>query len=201
MKGSTLNTQLINGTQLCCLLVILLFTILSLNVSADSVSVNSASANAVEQRSLSEVRDISKEIQALKQEVIALNKDLKLMEEALLFPSSTKFSVFVSVSSGRFFSLESVKLKIDGELVSTHIYTDKQRQALIRGGIQKLYVTNLNTGKHKATAFFTGIGPNGRDYKRAIDVDFEKTEGSGHMELIVSDDGAIQEPIFRVKQW
>jgi hypothetical protein len=158
-------------------------------------------ANNIEESSLSEVKKISKEIQGLKQEVIALNKDLKLMEETLLFPSSTKFSVFVSVSSGRFFSLEGIKLKIDGELVSSHIYSDKQRQALIRGGIQKLYVTNLNTGKHKATVFFTGVGPNGRDYKRAIDLDFEKTPGSGNMELVVSDDGSIQEPVFNIKQW
>ncbi|MGH1487059.1 MAG: AraC family transcriptional regulator [Cellvibrionaceae bacterium] len=191
MKGSTLNSRLINIIQLGCVVVMLLSVVLSASVSA----------NNVEENSLSEVRKISKEIQELKQEVIVLNKDLKLMEETLLFPSSTKFSVFVSVSSGRFFSLEGVKLKIDGELVSTHVYSDKQRQALIRGGIQKLHVTNLNTGKHKATIFFTGVGPNGRDYKRAIDLDFEKTEGSGHMELIVSDDGSIQEPVFRIKQW
>ena len=165
------------------------------------ISSHFAMANNIEDSSLLEVRKISKDIQALKQEVIVLNKDLKLMEETLLFPSSTKFSVFVSVSSGKFFTLESVKLKLDGVLVSTHVYSDKQRQALIRGGIQKLHVTNLNSGKHKATVFFTGVGPNGRDYKRAIDLDFEKGEGSGYMELVISDDGSIQEPVFQIKQW
>lgn len=123
------------------------------------------------------------------------------MEETLLFPSSTRFSVFVSVSSGRFFTLESVKLKLDGKLVSSHVYSDRQREALGRGGVQKLLVTNLNEGKHRATAFFTGVGPNGRDYKRAIDLDFEKGEGSGYMELVVTDNGSIQEPVFRIKQW
>lgn len=179
-KNSTLLTQLS--------IFILIFSHFSL-------------ATTVEESSLLEVRKISKDIQVLKQEVIVLNKDLKLMEETLLFPSSTRFSVFVSLSSGQFFTLESVKLKLDGELVSSHIYSDKQRQALIRGGVQKLHVTNLNTGKHKATAFFTGVGPNGRDYKRAIDLDFEKGEGSGYMELVISDDGSIQEPVFKVKQW
>jgi hypothetical protein len=160
-----------------------------------------AVASNLEAESLSEVKKLSKDIQVLKQEVIALNKDLRLMEETLLFPSSTKFSVFVSVSSGRFFTLESVKLKIDGKLVSTHVYSDRQRAALTRGGVQRLYMTNLNEGKHRATAFFTGVGPNGRDYKRAIDLDFEKGEGSGFMELVVTDDGSIQEPVFRIKQW
>ncbi len=166
-----------------------------------SVLYNPVLANTSEDASLSEVKKISQDIQSLKQEVISLNKDLRLMEETLLFPSSTRFSIFLSVSSGRFFTLESVKLKIDGKLVSTHVYSDKQRQALIRGGVQKFYVTNLNEGKHLVTAFFTGVGPNGRDYKRAVDLDFEKEEGSGYLELVVTDDGAIQEPVFRIKQW
>jgi hypothetical protein len=151
--------------------------------------------------SLAEVKKISQDIQDLKQEVIALNKDLRIMEETLLFPSSTRFSIFLSVSSGRFFTLESVKLKIDGKLVATHIYSDKQRQALTRGGVQKLWITNMNDGKHLVTAFFTGVGPNGRDYKRAIDLDFEKSIGSEYLELVVTDDGSIQEPVFRMKRW
>jgi hypothetical protein len=178
---------------------ILVVAMMSLSAHGNDTIV--AKEKNTEADSLAEVRQISKEIQGLKEEVVLLNKDLRLMEEALLFPSSTRFSVFVSVSSGRFFTLESIKLKLDGKLVSTHLYNESQRQALVRGGVQKLYVTNLNTGKHVATAFFTGVGPNGRDYKRAVDLDFDKLDGSGYLELVVSDDGAIQEPVFRIKQW
>ena len=150
---------------------------------------------------LDAVKAISKNIQDLKTDVIALNKDLRLMEEQLLFPSSTKFSVFVSLDTGKFLSLESVKLKLDGKLVATHLYSDKQRSAMSRGGVQKLYITNLNEGKHTATAFFTGIGPNGRAYKRAENLEFEKGPGSGYIEIAISDDGALQEPVFKIKQW
>lgn len=150
---------------------------------------------------LTAVKAISKNIQSLKKDVIALNKDLRLMEEQLLFPSSTKFSVFVSLDTGQFITLESVKLKLDGKLVVTHLYSDKQRQAMSRGGIQKLYITNLNEGKHTATAFFTGIGPNGRPYKRAENLEFEKGPGSGYIEIAISDDGSVQEPVFEIKQW
>ena len=150
---------------------------------------------------LSAVKAISKNIQALKKDVISLNKDLRLMEEQLLFPSSTKFSLFVSMDTGEFFTLESVKLKIDGRLVITHLYSDKQRQAMARGGIQKLYVTNLNQGAHTITAFFTGVGPNGRPYKRAHNLDFEKGPGSAYVEIAVLDDGSLQEPVFEIKQW
>lgn len=158
-------------------------------------------ALASETEALNEVRKLSRDVQTLKQEVVSLNKDLRLMEEALLFPSSTKYSVFLSISSGKFFTLKSVKLKLDGEMVAAHLYSENEREALVQGGVQRFHVTNLSSGKHTATAFFTGVGPNGREYKRGIDVEFEKNDASGYMELNISDDGSIQEPVFRIKQW
>jgi len=150
---------------------------------------------------LSEVQKISRDIQLLKSEVIDLNKDLRLMEEKLLFPSSTKYSVFVSVTSGQFFALESIKLKLDGRFVATHIYSEKQRKAFLRGGIHKLYITNLSEGDHEAIAFITGVGPGGRAYKRATELRFEKGPGSQYLEIAVSDDAVAQEPVFAMKEW
>lgn len=150
---------------------------------------------------LNEVQKISRDIQLLKGEVIDLNKDLRLMEEKLLFPSSTKFSVFVSVTSGQFFALESIKLKIDGRFVATHIYPEKQRKAFLRGGIHKLYITNLSEGNHQIIAFITGIGPGGRAYKRAAELEFEKGPGSQYLEIAISDDTVAQEPVFEMKEW
>jgi hypothetical protein len=148
-----------------------------------------------------EIKRVSKNIQDLKRQVIDLNKELRLMEEKLLFPSSTKYTIFVSLSSGQFFTLDGVKLKIDDKMVASHIYSEKQRQALIRGGVQKLYVTNLNEGAHSATLFFTGVGPNGRDYKRASTIDFEKGPAGEYLEVAISDDSVAQEPVFGIKQW
>lgn len=150
---------------------------------------------------LNTVKHLSREIQALKASVVTLNKDLRLMEEELLFPSSTQCSVFVSLDIGEFFTLESIKLKIDNKLVATHLYSVKQRNALARGGVQRLHITNLNEGLHTVSAFFTGIGPNGRPYKRAANLDFTKGKGSQYLELAIIDDLAKQEPIFKIKQW
>lgn len=165
-----------------------------LEFGSDEVAKASTSA-------LEEVQEISKGIQALKTRVIDLNKDLRLMEEKLLFPSSTKYSVFVSLATGQFFQLEGIKFKLDGKLVAAHIYSEKQRDALSRGGVHRLYVTNLNEGKHTATVFFTGLGSNERPYKRAVSLDFTKSAGSGYLEIAVSDDGTIQEPVFELKEW
>jgi hypothetical protein len=150
---------------------------------------------------LNTVKKLSKEIQKLKSEVVGLNKDLRLMEEELLFPTSTQATVFVSLDIGQFFTLESVKLKLDDKQVATHLYSEKQRQSLARGGIQSLHMTNLNQGKHTLSAFFTGLGPNGRPYKRASELSFVKGKGSQYIELAIIDDIDKQEANFVIKQW
>ena len=155
----------------------------------------------VAEQAISEVDALSDSIQKLKGDVVVLNKNLRVLEEKLLFPSSTKYSFFVSVNSGEFFSLESIKLKVDGRLVTTHLYTPESRDALARGGVQKLFVTNLSEGPHSATVFFTGLGPKGRPFKRASETQFKKKSGEGYMEIAINDDGAIQEPVFEMKQW
>ncbi|MFT7109272.1 MAG: hypothetical protein ACI843_000932 [Psychrobacter glaciei] len=153
------------------------------------------------QAALNTVKKLSNEIQQLKSEVVDLNKDLRLMEEELLFPTSTQATVFVSLDIGKFFTLESVKLKLDERQVATHLYSEKQRQSLARGGVQRLHMTNLNQGKHTLSAFFTGLGPNGRPYKRASELTFIKGKGSQYIELIIIDDLDKQEPNFVIKQW
>lgn len=148
-----------------------------------------------------DVRRLSKGIQALKKDVIELNSDLRILEEKLLFPSGTKYTFFVSVNSGQFFDLESVKLKLDGKVVASHLYSPQSREALARGGVQKLFITNLSEGKHTATVFFTGVGSNQRPFKRAAEVEFKKGTVEGYMEIAIIDDASLQEPVFELKQW
>lgn len=197
----------ITRTRMCAFCFTVLLVLSGAGVAEDEIDESPALDFAADefsqaaQDAFEEVTAISRDIQALKSQVVELNKDLRLMEEKLLFPSSTKYSIFVSHSRGQFFQLEGVKLKIDGKLVASHVYSEKQRDALIRGGVHRLYVTNLNEGKHTATVFFTGLGSNNRPYKRAVTMDFDKGAGSGYLEIAVSDDPATQEPIFRLKQW
>lgn len=170
-------------------------------IAAKSNQAEIKSPNQTQSESTQIVKKISKEIQGLKKNVVALNRDLRMIEEALLFPSGTKYTVFLSLDAGRFFTIESVKLKIDNKMVTSHVYSNRQRSALSRGGVQKLHVTNLSEGKHNVTAFFTGLGPNGRPYKRATTLEFDKGRGSQFLELAVNDDELAKEPVFTVKQW
>ena len=141
------------------------------------------------------------QVQDLKEQILELNKDLFILEEELLYPSNTQLAVFLSLDIGSFFALDAVKLTLDGELVSNYLYTDRQLDALARGGVQRLFIGNLKKGKHELVAVFTGRGPQGRDYRRATSVTFEKTSDAKYIELKITDQTANNQPEFVAKQW
>jgi len=147
------------------------------------------------------VNALSKDIQNLKLSVIALNKDLRLLEEDLLFPANTQVNVFLSLDVGKFFTLESVKLKLDGKVVASHIYSDRELAALSRGGIHKLHMANLSIGEHTLSAFFTGLGPSRREYKRGTTLKISKESGPKQVELRITDSSMKLQPEFTVEQW
>jgi hypothetical protein len=148
-----------------------------------------------------ENQSLDQEIQSIKQQTLELNRDLFILEEELLFPSDTRMSVFVSLDIGEFFVLDSVKLTVDGTVVSHFLYTERQLRALQRGGVHRLYTGNIKSGEHEIVAVFTGVGPHGRDYRRGTELTIEKTNGAKNLELKIVDDTATQQPGFQVKEW
>jgi hypothetical protein len=141
------------------------------------------------------------EVQSLRREVVDLNRDLFMLEEDLLFPASTQVAVFVSMDVGTFFALDSVQLKVDDKEVANYLYTEREQEALKRGGVQRLWLGNLKAGRHEVTAFFTGQGPHARDYKRGTTLSVEKGVGAKYLELRISDKATKLQPEFVVKVW
>jgi len=145
--------------------------------------------------------NLSKQADSVQAQVIELNRDLFLLEEDLLHPASTRLALYVSMDFGRFFTLESVKLKLDGKPITSFLYTSKDVEALKRGAIQPLYLGNISSGEHELVAFFTGIGTHNRAYKRAVSLKFDKQEGEKAFEIQIVDDSASQQPQFKIKAW
>lgn len=140
-------------------------------------------------------------IQVLKKQVLDLNRDLFLLEQDLLFPANTQFSVFVSMDHGLMFNLDSVQLKIDGAVVGNHLYTQRELNALRRGGVQRFYIGNLTSGEHDLVAFFVGKGPHDRDYKRGTTLKIIKGTSAQFVELKITDSQAKLQPVFKAKVW
>jgi hypothetical protein len=62
-------------------------------------------------------------------------------------------------------------------------------------------MANLSIGEHTLSAFFTGIGPNGREYKRGTSLKINKENGAKYIELKISDTSMKLQPEFSVKEW
>jgi len=146
-------------------------------------------------------RSLDEQVQDLKKDVVDLNKDLFVLEEELLFPANTQVAVFVSVDVGDFFALDSITLKVDNREVKDYLYTPREVAALLKGGVQQLYVGNLKAGQHELVAFFNGKGPNERNYRRAATLKFEKGVGAKYLELKITDRARAQQPEFEIKDW
>jgi hypothetical protein len=146
-------------------------------------------------------RGVDQDVQVLKKQLVDLNRDLFKLEEELLYPASTQVAVFLSVDVGTFFALDSVTLKVDDKEVAHYLYTDREVQALHRGGVQKLYIGNLKAGPHEIVAFFSGKGPHDREYRRGATLRFDKEVGAKYVELRISDRVESLEPEFVVRQW
>ena len=151
--------------------------------------------------SASDFKTLDQEVQGMKKDVIDLNKDLFVLEEELLFPANTQVAVYVSMDVGTFFALDSVTLKIDNKEVKNYLYTAREADALLKGGVQQLYLGNLKVGKHELVAFFTGKGPVERDYRRGATVNFDKGVGAKYLELKITDKVVKHQPEFLIKDW
>jgi len=186
----------------------LLFPLLLLVITGINAHVLSADAadaansgNVGNSEDEQEFRSLDQQVQSLKKEVLDLNRELFLLEEDLLFPANSQVAMFVSLDVGIFFDVESVSLEVNGKEVANYLYTEREAEALRRGGVHRIHVGNLKVGEHELVAFFSGKGPHGRDYRRGADLVFDKGIGAKYMELKISDRKHKQQPEFVVTEW
>ncbi len=183
--------------------------ILSVNVLAEEISVTQEpileQVAQVEQITNDEKKvpekQVSLSVEELKKQVIKLNRDLFILEEDLLFPANTQLVVYISLASGKFVNMDSISLKVDDEIVAAHLYTERQLEALKRGGMQRIYMGNLKTGEHEITAVLHGVGPNNKDYKLAASKDIEKGTELAALEIRIEDQSETYQPRLTVIEW
>jgi hypothetical protein len=170
-------------------------------MAAAPAATTPAAAPAASDAPPADFKTLDQEVQGLKKDVIDLNKDLFVLEEELLFPANTQVALYVSMDVGTFFALDSVTVKIDNKEVKNYLYTAREADALLKGGVQQIYLGNLKVGKHELVAFFTGKGPVERDYKRGATISFDKGVGAKYLELKITDRVAKHQPEFTIKDW
>ena len=173
----------VNGFVLC-LLVLVAIEVYAEEVVAKEVVELATSIEATETEEHLEAR------------LLQLDSELRLLEEDLLYPASSRVAVYLSMDLGDMFQLDAVKLQLNGRDVAHHLYTAREVEALYRGGVQQLFVGNARQGDNQVTAFFIGKGPNEREYKRATSINFEQSFEPVFVELTVTDDAGRLQPEF-----
>lgn len=183
------------------ILAVAMLTLGPVNPASAAGSKTTSAPATVAAPAKEDFKTLDTRIQGLKQDVLDLNRDMFVLEEELLFPASTQLAVFLSVDVGAYFALDSVELRVDNQVLTHYLYTDRENAALHRGGVQRLYLGNLRTGKHELVAFFTGKGTHDRDYHLGTSLSFEKDTQAKYIELKIRDKEQKLQPEFEVKVW
>lgn len=141
-------------------------------------------------------QDVDQNLQALKSDVVGIAADMKILEEQMLYPEAEQVAVFLSVHVGNSFTLSSVKIVLNDEEVTNRVYAANQLDALERGGIERLFLGDIDVGEHTVTAFFSGLDHRGRKIKRGVTRTFTKAAHANAIELNIKYNGS--QPKFSV---
>lgn len=121
-----------------------------------------------------DLRSLDGQVQEIKSDVLGIASDLNNLEERLLYPTNTQVSLFVAIPDGEDFRLDAVHIKIDGELVTHHIYNFKELEALKKGGVQRIFTGNITTGEHDLHVTMMGKHKNGEEFSTSDGFAFAK---------------------------
>lgn len=141
------------------------------------------------------------EIEALKTDIVELNATFKQLEKEYLYPPSVDTALFVSVDTGQFFKLTNIEARIDNNPVAGHFYTEKQQEALAKGGIQRLQEFQLKPGQYELVITVIGEDTQGNTIKRGVTHTFEKTKQAIGLELQLKDSVKTLGVQLDIKTW
>lgn len=109
-----------------------------------------------EQVTKEQIKGLDEQVQDIKKDVLGISAELNQLEEKLLFPSNTQISFFVSLDKESSFQPDAVQLKLDEKDVVHHIYSFNEVNALMDGGVQRIYTGNVRTGDHNIQVSVAG---------------------------------------------
>ena len=121
-----------------------------------------------------DMRSLDGQVQEIKSDVLSIASELDNLEERLLYPSNTQVALFVAIEDDDDFRLDAVKIEINGELATHHIYSFKELEALQKGGVQRIYTGNIPTGDHELRITMLGKLKSGKDFSATDSFTFAK---------------------------
>ena len=145
--------------------------------------------------------ELDGEMQAIKEEILGINREILQLEELLLYPHGQQLVVLVSVANNSPVRPESISLQLDEQLVSQHGYSRSEGDALQDGGVHRLYSGRLKDGEHSLTVSVTGRQARGRSFQQQRRVTITKVPGRKYMELHLGPGKNTPEPLLTIREW
>jgi len=136
-----------------------------------------------EKISREQIKGLDEQVQEIKSDVLSIASELNQLEEKLLYPSSTQVAVFVSLVSGETFRLDSVEVRLNDKPVAHHLYTFKELEALQKGGVQRIYTGNIQSGEHDLAVIVIGQTDGGTDFEKSESFRVNKDIGPRIVEI------------------
>jgi hypothetical protein len=139
-----------------------------------------------EEISREKIKGLDEQVQEIKSDVLGIAAELNQLEEKLLYPSNTQVAVFVSLVSGETFRLDSVEIRLDGKPVAHHLYAFKELEALQKGGVQRIYTGNIQSGEHNLDVSMIGKTEGGADFEKSESFRVNKDVGPRIVEITLA---------------
>ncbi|MGD8955875.1 MAG: hypothetical protein PVJ03_00975 [Chromatiaceae bacterium] len=144
---------------------------------------------------------IDREVQAIKQEMLDINRDLSLLEGELLYPPEHRLTVFLSLGGNSAMDIDALKIDLDGESLVHHSYGDAEMEALRKGGVHRVYIGSIEKGEHVLRAQLSGTGPRDKVFDIVNSARFTKLQGTRYVELLVSESTLRGIPRLTIQSW
>jgi hypothetical protein len=145
--------------------------------------------------------ELDGEIQAIKEEILGINRDILLLEELSLYPHGQQLVVLVSVANNSSVNPETISLQLDGQTVSEHRYTGSESAAMQAGGVHRLYSGRLVEGEHSLVVFVTASRAKGSALNEQRSVTITKRPGRKYLELHLGSGEDSAASVLTVREW
>lgn len=140
-------------------------------------------------------------INTLKSEALQLNGDLSTLEQEILYPLLSQFSVYLSVTDKLPIKNGTLTIKLDGQTIADYTYRSKMINALFNDAIQHLYVGKLKQGNHQLQLSYAWQDKEDKTIKGTLIHTFKKEFQAKLIEITMVEKTSKKDPIFKVIEW
>ena len=145
--------------------------------------------------------ELDEEFERLSAEVASHSARVFALEQKVLHPANTRLAVFLTLQSRDALDLDSVELFINGHPVSSHLYSDRERESLERGAIQRLFTGNLENGEHELKTVITARSADDDFVRRESTHNFRKRPGVLRLQMSLEARAPDYEPRVSFMEW